>query len=428
MIKNIYENNKNLNLLSTFLESKNIWHNITKNKKAWSCKDAINKRNRLWNIWIPLSNELKSNIGSFIDKKWNKIYILLHCRWNNFIDYEKVNKILGFTFERMWEKELKKLNLFYGWISPFISIKNWKILQFFDKTIFEKYLPPYTMMTNAGDLELWLEFNPQEVISFLKNTNISDIIKDSICNLKIHKIGILTWNSPESWIMLWETMNKIIRSKLNGKFMWDISFPVVQISSIPEMGLSMELELREKEVRLLVLNEIENLCKNGATIVAIACNTTQYFSEEIKIICKKYDAKYIWISDCVEIFLEKNKIKEFDFLWIKYVVDFDKWSAFKKLKKNYKINVPSDKNLKQINDLAFEVKKKNISSRGINKLRDLINNSIKSKYVLVALTEISILLVNQKKNKKSDIVYIDTLYILANSLADHFLEDSMDIY
>ena len=416
--------------LNEGLHSKLFVIQVTGNLKAESCKDAANKRNRLGNQGIPLGDELKSNFGCYMDDNQNRVLVMLHCRGNQLIDMLKVENILKSEFHRIDAKELEEeFDLAYGIINPLISIQNQNILQIFDKTVLESYQPPYTMMTNAGSFELGLEFYPQELINSLPNTIVADITQDDQRpQITVHKIGILTGNSPESGLMLWETMNTKIREKLGHHFKGDISFPEVVIESEPAMGLSMELEEREEETRKTVVRGIENLCQRGATLVAIACNTTQYFRHEIENVCKRYNVTYIPMAEAVLQHLSKERIDEFDFLGIKYVADFEKWSDFKLLDKSKSVRIPNSTDLKEINRLAFEVKRNKITGKGINKLRDLINNATQTNHIVIALTELSILLSNQHKQKKSQKVYIDTLSLLADALAATFVEGIWDMY
>ena len=429
-VKNDLSKPRNVELIHTFFTQNNLWHNITPNRKAESCKDAAGKRNRLGNVGIPLIDELKSNLGFFIDENGKKNYVLVHCRGNQLLNAEKLHKLFGNEFERISAAELQdEFGLEYGVINPLLAIRRPDLLQVFDQTVLNTYQPPYTMMTNAGHFEWGLEFKASELIKILPNTKVADVIRDETkSQIKVHKVGILTGNSPESGIMLWESMNAFIRSKLKNQFRGDISFPCVIVESMPDMGLSMELAIRKNETRQTVLQGIEKLCQSGATVVAIACNTTYYFAEEATAICQRYGALLISMVDTVMDYIENKQLKQFDFLGIKYVTDFDKWSHFKVLKKSYKVNLPSADDLKKINDLAFEVKRKKISGKGINKLRDLINSATENQYVIIALTELSILLANQKRQKKSNKVYVDTLSLLAERLADEYVEGIKNIY
>jgi len=417
---------KSVDHIIKFLDANKLWYSLTWNHSAMSCADAANKRNRLGGTnGIPLCDELKSNIGYYIlnDKKK---YLLIHCRGNQMIDDEKINTILGSEYIRLPNDDLlSTFNCEYGLVNPFFFGSNFPdIEQLFDKSILEDFFPPYTLMTNAGNKNWGIEIKPNELVKVLKTKRVLDIItNDSKIKVRKHKIGILTGNGPESGIFLWQKINETIRTNLRDDFLGDLSFPTVLVESMPEMGLSMELDNRQKETFRVVEEGITALCKDGATIIGIACNTTQYFSEQIKSICKKYNAEFFSMFDAVNAHLIKENIKRFDFLGIKFVTDFNKWSDFKDLANLYEVIVPSEESLKQINELAFEVKKKVVSSQSINSVRDLIKKATKTKNIIIALTEISILLATQKQRKDDDKNFIDTLTLLAQKMANRYLED-----
>ncbi len=416
---------ESVEIVSEYFRKNSVWHNITPNLRAQSCKDAARKRNRLGQTGIPLFDELKSNFGYCVDKNGEINYVLLHCRGNQLIDEEKVRSVLSSQFHRLdADKIFTIFGLEYGTVNPIISIQDKTILQIFDETILKKYLPPYTMMTNAGHFEWGIEFHPNELVNKLKNVRVADIIKDETKpKFKDHKIGILTGNPPESGMYLWRLINDHIKSELKSKFLGDISYPNIIIESIPDMGISMELGLREEATWKVVENGVVRLCQAGATIIGIVCNITQYYQDRIKTICKSYNATFIPMADALLECLEKSEETEFDFLGINYVSDFDQWSAYKVLKKKYKINIPPDEVLNSIKDLAFLVKKENISGRGINKLRDIINNHTTSDNIIIASTEMSLLLFEQHGKSRKGKQFIDTLQILANKMADVYLAD-----
>ncbi|MCK5058887.1 MAG: aspartate/glutamate racemase family protein [Candidatus Aminicenantes bacterium] len=421
-----------------FIDNK-LWFNLSRNVKALGCREAANKRNRLGHTGIPLEHELKSIFGKFINAAGNEQYVILHCKAHQELDYDKVKKVLRARREvnKLENDELADIfHMDYGLVNPFtLDPLFWEtpILQVFDKSLTINNLPPYTMMTNAGDLTWAIEFKPKELFEAVKHYRIEDITthissNNRSANKKRPKIGILTGNAPESGIALWQKINHIIREERKEHFYGDISFPYVTVESIPDMGLSMELDLREKETWEAVNAGIISLCNQGATIVCIACDTTQYFTPRIREITSQYKSRFISIPEVTFDYLAKNKINEFAFLGIKYVTDLsDKWSAFKKLRK-FKIETLSEESIKKIHELAFKVKREGITGPGITKLRDLLNHETKSKTIVVALTELSILLGTQKKRSRKGRTFIDTLDLLADAVAGEYLRLTQNLY
>jgi len=408
------------------LENKKIWFNTSnnyKNKEAGSCWDAALKRNRLGHPNIPIFCELKSNFG-FIIKNNKKKYVMVHCRGNQKIDREKVNKITGVKCQKMDKIELNNLGLRFGLVNPFFGFDRTDILQIFDESLMTQDFIPNTMMTNASHSRWGIEFKIDELISSLPNKLINDvIIENTKFKITKHKIGILTGNSPESGMLLWEKINDRIRNNLINKnknyFLGDISYPEVIIESNPGMGLSMELDKRYEDVKEVVKKGIINLCERGATIVCIACNTTQCFSEISKEICSKHKADYVSIPETTYDYLMSKEITKFDFIGINHVSDFEKWSAFENLKNDFHLYLPNKKNINEINDLAYKVKKNSATVQELYK----INKSSKTNCIVLALTELSILFKSVKNKNKSGKVYCDTLTILAEAIGDKCTKD-----
>jgi len=418
------------------LENEKIWFitsNNENNREVQGCWDAVNYRVRLGHSKIPIFCELKSNFG-FINKDNDKKYLLVHYRGNQKLDYEKIKKLTEADFQRI-EDETELQNLFgsgFGLVNPFLGFDRSDILQIFDKSLTTQQFIPYTMMTNASHRRWGIEFKPDELINSLPNILIEDVvIENTKFEIKKHKIGILTGNSPESGILLWEGINERIRKNFSEYFLGDISFPEVIIESIPEMGLSMELDKRFEDVKEVVGKGITNLCERGATIVCIACNTTQYFSKMSKKICSKHDnVIYVSIPETTYKYLKKNKIKEFDFLGINYVSDFEKWSGFKNLNKEEFDLYPLEKQyISQINEFAYDLKKK----KEIKVLRQnfvrFIKRSTNTNTIILALTELSILynLEEEYIKKHSEKNYFNTLTILAETIGDMYTKGYLSV-
>jgi len=69
------------------------------------------------------------------------------------------------------------------------------------------------------------------------------------------------------------------------------------------------------------------------------------------------------------------------------------------------------------------VKRELVTPATVNRLRDLINRSTETDTVVLALTELSILWSRQNGPSRSGKRFIDTLDILASSMAEIYLEE-----
>lgn len=409
-----------------FLRTNDVWHVVSRNQPAESCPDAANKRNRLGHTGIPLSDELKSHVAYYETEK-GRNYIAVHCRGHQPRDDAKVDRVVGFPTVRVDPDDLEQtFGLRYGMVNPVFFATQPAVLQIFDPSVLEPFFPPYTMMTNAGDLETAIEFQPRELIDALPSVAVADVVVDSSRIFPQQQcIGILTGNSSESGMELWQQMNSLIRDSDDVPCRGDTDFPRVVVQSLPEMGMSMELARREADVREVVLGGVRQLCRDGATAVAIACNTTQYFSDAVREICDDFGAQFVSLVDATGEVLRERGVTEFDLLGIGAVADFTKWSDFRRLADEFRVYLPSERQIDAIELLGYEVKKKGGGDpKVINQLRDIVNSGIQSNTILIALTELSLVMKSQKRRSKStDRVYIDTLEILAGRLAEIYLNE-----
>ena len=290
-----------------------------------------------------------------------------------------------------------------------------------DLTVVKEFFPPHTMMTNLGDLQTAVEFVPSELFGKLPHASFADVVFDEFHGEpKFRAIGILTGNSPEAGILLWRTINSEIRSQPRLHVRGDFDFPRIVIESIPEMGLSMELVARGREVRPVVLSAVRRLCKAGVDVVALACNTTQYYASEIRGICSEYSVEFVSMVETTAARLIREGVEAFDLLATALVSGSGEWSDFAPLREEFDVRIPSERDLAAITELAFSVKREVITTGSINRLRDLIASSTTNETVVVALTELSILLESQRSGQRSRRRYIDTLTVLGETLAARY--------
>jgi aspartate/glutamate racemase len=410
-----------------FLRSKNVWYILSENTKVISCKDAAANRNRLGHKGIPIFDELKSELGFFINKENKKEKVLIHCRGNQKLDRLKISEILNSEYQRITGSQGKK-----GLINPYGNEFR-SLRQIFDISTTKCFHPPYTMMTNAGDYRYALEFEVNSLIGSLKNVYIKDVIRvDNYKSYVRHKVGILTGNGPNSGILLWKKINECVKEELSSRlqyaFRGDLSYPEIIIASVPDMGISMELDKRLDSTENVIVKSAIDLCQNDITIMCIACNTTQYYKKQIENICNLYNVNFVSIPDVINGYLEKNNIKEFDFFGISHVVDFKRLSAFKELNDKYTIPVLSSEAVTEINNLAYIVKEsdsKTIPMQAINLLKNIIRQETEYDTVVVALTEISTILSEHRKSFSNKTI-VDSLQLLADCIAKKYVDGIFD--
>ncbi len=404
------------------LEQAGVWHLASENHAATSCADAAPRRNRLGYVGIPLADELKSWVGA--DANRSQV-VVLHCRGNRRLDLRpggKVDQLLGYLPHRLEESELaERFGQGYGLVTPFEMARHESVQQVFDEgVVADRSFAPHTMMTNLGHRNHGVEFNPRELVPKISNASLANIVEGQEFQPAIHTLGILTGNSPESGILLWERINSKVREKTPSGSLGDTAFPRVIIESVPEMGLSMELRVRESAVRQVVVDGVRSLCESGATLVAIACNTTQFFSAEVRAICQEHGASFVSIVDETAAELRRHGVKQFSLLAIGDVSDLGHYSDFGRLQPEFDVLVPTGRGSERIGELAFRVKAEVNSNATRNQFNDVVKAVAKSETVLLALTELSIIYAEGRTPSARYRIF-DTIDILSAAMADRYL-------
>lgn len=417
---------ENVRRVVEFLATSGQWFQLSRNVEAGSCRDAARKRYRLGGRGIPIYDELKSFLGHYISEEGDERYVLAHCRGHQNLDLGKLRAVLpaSSTVRRLEDAEAVSLGMQYGTVNPFSIQREMgpKVTQVFDQCLIEPWGVPGTMMTNAGDLTWAVEFDCGKLLSSVAFTDwrVGDIVEDTSRGFEPAPvtIGIITGNSPEAGISLWRHINEGIKRQAGFSFHGDISLPKVIVYSFPEMGLSMELQERETVVWDKLGKAVRDLCSEGVDILALACHTTHYFSPQIVEIVAGRGVRFVSIADAVREWLSYSAVSEVALVGIPTVADFGKWSIYRDLPRIVRVEPIAPETLRQLHDLAYQIKREGVNESGLQRLRNIIQRDIKSKHILIALTELSNLLEAQRRPGKSGKVLVDTLAVYGEKIAN----------
>ena len=326
-----------LRVLSTreYMQRYGLWFQLSRNLPAASCRDAAKKRWRLGHEGIPLWDELKSFLGTYRTSQGERRLFLAHCRGDRVVDLDRVRLALHASSfpARLTPDEVTDLDLRYGLINPFPDRRlrmEGPLAQVFDIELMRPIGLPGTMMTNAGELTWAIEFKPDDLIEAIRASEAPEsrdsVIVGDIADPDLSEstrpayvesprtIGILTGNAPESGMTLWAAINDATRRVLGSHNYGDISMPPVRIISAPAMGLSMELDERTGQAAEAVLSGIEDLCSQGARLICVACNTTQFFAKDIRETCRRFDAEFVSMPEVIADWLhwKRRKLRHLD--------------------------------------------------------------------------------------------------------------------
>lgn len=412
------------------LENLGLWHLISPNRgQATSCREAAVVRRRLGAVGIPLWDELKSHVGAY-ESPAGRRYVAAHCRANVARDDSKIDALVGFPVVRVEAEELARVfGLEYGLVNPFALARHLDVLQFFDPSVLAASPAPSTMMTNAGHVEWGVEFHPAQVVERLDRSQVAELaVGTGVPPVADPALGILTGNGPESGIELWRRINAYVAASPEHAFRGDTSYPRVSVVSLPGMGMSMQLPVRQREVREVVLTGVDTLVSSGASVIGVACNTTQFFSPAIRDRCREHGVSFVSLVDATRKVLRDLGVSKVDLMGIGPVVDLAGWSDFKRLSDEIDIVVPSPRDVAQITELAWEVKARQEHTPGgaVGKLQLMLSRSSSTETILIALTELSVVLAEHPKiasriQRETGKTVVDSLTALAHAMADRFL-------
>ena len=427
------------------LHDAGVWFQLSRNHDARSCRDAAHKRRRLGKEGIPLWDEMRTFLGRYHLTPNDKRFVLAHTRADRPLDLGRLARALGAVgaIERVALEEfsLREKDLAYGLINPFTrstpvdatkassDASPGSYTQVFDEDTTMPLGLPGTMMTNAGEFTWSVEFRPEDLAPQLADTLVAPISENDPEAKRLpaltesRPIGILTGNGPDTGIIFWNKMNEHIRLLLGDRASGDVSMPRVFTHSVPEMGLSMELDRRRNEVWSAIRETVEQLMQAGARFIVVPDNTTPYFTNDIRALCNPRGVEFLSQPEATGLWLKENGFKNIALVGIRYVADLDgPWSAYKQPLDEIEVETVPDHVFDQIQEIAYRVKNEGMSSNyGLNRLRDILRQHVKADAVVLALTELSILLDRAKGAGKGKTL-IDPLAIYAEAVAKRYLD------
>lgn len=419
-----------------FMRRHGVWHVLSRNSPATGCRDAAARRWRLGKQGIPLYDELKT-LCMAADLPGGRSHVLLHTRANARVNLDAAARLLDVDrpLGRLSAEELHESHgIGYGTVNPFTAPK--RFIHIFDADVLVPYTAPSTMMTNAGNPTWALEFEPTALVAALReagaDVRVANIDNRSHPGHRLPSFGIITGNGPESGMALWRHMNATIYRKLlaDGRLHGDLSYPRVLVHSLPEMGLSMELAQREEQVWRVVEAGVTQLCDAEISHLALACNTTPYFTERIRALCEPRGVVFVPIHEPAIQYIRDHRLDDLSILAIPVVAELGPYSAYRPLAEMH-VRQVEPRALQALQELGYLVKR--IGTRGqdvkaMNKLRHVLRAGVKTRRVLIALTEISVLLERYPgfAQRLKGLEIIDPLEIYGAVLGNIYLRDLPD--
>lgn len=434
-------------LTARFLARHGMWFQLSRNGRALSCRDAAHKRQRLGHTGIPLWDEMKSFFGK-VEVAGETRHLMAHCRGDRLLDFQRLAAAVGSSEppQRLTKSDLTDIGLRYGLVNPFATWEPYAldgpflqvpVLQVFDEDLLTPLGTPGTVMTNAGALTWGVEFRAADLASALIQREASHstplALRSEISESDPaaprppylrgkRSIAIITGNAPESGISLWQRINADVRDLLGSQNTGDSSMPPVHVISLPELGMTMELDRRADHVWAKLEPVVRRLCETDTAILAIACNTTQYYVDPIREICDPAGVQFVSLPEVVASWLHASKVDNVALVGIPYVANLDAgWSAYADPLNPFVVEDLDPQTFDALTELAYRVKEEGPTEGGLARLRSILSRGVQSSHVILALTELSVLLELQRKPGRSGKTMVDPVALYAECLARQWL-------
>ena len=409
-----------------FFIERDSWFRLSRNPKVLSCRDAARRRYRLGYRGISLADELRSYLAQTRDSAGKMVYVLLHCRGDASVDFNttaQVSVLRGLTLERADVREFDEDEIGYGLINPFVAPTilgtKGQVIQVFDPSVLDSSGETMTMMTNAGDTTWAVEFDPGELLNehAPRLGTVENIVSGTYRRHaeESRVIGILTGNAPESGALLWKKVNDGVRRRRGETFRGDISYPRVLVHSLPQMGWSMDLDSRADRLLPLITAEIDQMASNEASVITLACNTTQYFEPELVAHLSGRGATFVGLADPVKSWLAAHRDKTIFIVGIEHVTSTAGWSAFPFFHALPNVKLPDARQSAVIEKVAYDVKRNGINQRTYQKFRSVVRDA-HADIVLLLLTEFSMTFDRFPREILGNTRVVDALDLLAEKL------------
>lgn len=226
------------------------------------------------------------------------------------------------------------------------------------------------------------------------------------------RIGIITGSGPEAGLDLWAKVLRANRSLLGAAYAGDLDAPEVVIFSVPELGLSMELERNDSRVWQALRDTAERLAPH-VDHYGIACNTLNHYAQRLAAL--DLPARLVSMGDVAREHLAQHGITRVALLGARPVMDLGPWSAYRALPQHADVELPAD--LDELHTIIYEVKRRGGTQPDIVERFAGVLAGLQADVALLACTELPLIPVTVQRPRT-----VDVTDLLALALARRALE------
>lgn len=222
---------------------------------------------------------------------------------------------------------------------------------------------------------------------------------------KLPRIGIIAGSGPDAGIDLWSKILRATRREGADAYSGDTDAPEVTIRSIPKLGLSMNLALHRNEVRSVLLNTVREVSE-VSDYFCIACHTLHCFAPEI--LALRCSARFVSIVDVTCDYVKHHQYRDVALISSSATAKAHLYASLGR-----HCNVETTASYGRVDQLILDFKKNPTNVTPLARTMVDIVHSLQAKTVILACTELPMMLPIPLKGK----TLVDPTTLLATQLA-----------
>ena len=226
------------------------------------------------------------------------------------------------------------------------------------------------------------------------------------------RIGIITGSGPEAGVDLWSKVLRANRALLGARYAGDLDAPEVVIFSVPELGLSMELERNDARVWQSLQHAASRLAAH-VDCYAIACNTLNHYAERLAAL--GLPAEFVAVGEVVREHLIEQGIARVALLGARPVMELGPWSPYRALAQHVEVEVPAD--AEELHRIIYAVKSRGGDAPDIVERFGRVLASLRSEVALLACTELPLIPLTGAVPRTIDVTELLALALAKRSLS-----------
>lgn len=225
------------------------------------------------------------------------------------------------------------------------------------------------------------------------------------------RIGIIAGSGPEAGLDLWAKVLRANRRLLGAAYAGDLDAPEVAIFSVPELGLSMELERHDARVWQALRRTAERMAPH-VDHYGIACNTLNHYADRLAAL--GLPARLISMGEVARAHLAEQGLARVALLGARPVMALGPWSAYRALPQHAEVETPADPD--ELHAIIYEVKRRGGHPPDIVARFERVLAGLQSEVALLACTELPLIPAAAARPRTVDVTELLALALARRSL------------